>query len=53
MSDTASTSRWAAWAPQLRSVLRIVAAFMFMLAGTTKLFGFPVAIPVSVKVVAA
>jgi putative oxidoreductase len=36
-------SRWAACAPQLRSLLRIVAAFMFILAGATKLFGFPIA----------
>jgi putative oxidoreductase len=32
-------------APQLLSVLRIVAAFMFMLAGSTKLFAFPAGIP--------
>src|SRR6059036_2072790 len=34
-------ARWSTWAPQLRSLLRIVAAFMFILAGTTKLFAFP------------
>jgi putative oxidoreductase len=34
-------AKWAAAAPYLRSVLRIVAGFMFMLAGTAKLFGFP------------
>jgi len=38
-------ARWATWAPQLRSLLRIVAAFMFMLAGTTKLFAFPAGVP--------
>jgi putative oxidoreductase len=38
-------ARWTSWAPQLRSVLRIVAAFMFMLSGTSKLFAFPVGIP--------
>jgi putative oxidoreductase len=38
-------SRWAAWAPRLKSVLRIVAGFMFMLAGTSKLFAFPVGMP--------
>jgi putative oxidoreductase len=32
---------WQRWAPQLRSLLRIVAAGMFMLHGTTKLFVFP------------
>jgi len=35
--------RWSGWAPRIGSVLRIVAAFMFMLAGTTKLFAFPIA----------
>src|SRR5687767_2125742 len=38
-------ARWSAWAPQLRSLLRIVAAFMFILAGTSKLFAFPVGMP--------
>jgi putative oxidoreductase len=38
-------ARWTSWGPQLQSVLRIVAAFMFMLAGTTKLFAFPVGMP--------
>jgi putative oxidoreductase len=41
METSPPTSKWSAFAPQLLSVLRIVAAFMFMLAGTTKLFGFP------------
>jgi putative oxidoreductase len=30
-----------AWSPQLLSVLRIVAAFLYMLHGTQKLFGVP------------
>jgi len=30
-----------AWAPQLRSVLRIVAALLYLLHGTSKLFGVP------------
>lgn len=38
-------ARWSAWAPQLLSVLRIVAAFMFMQSGTMKLFAFPAGIP--------
>jgi putative oxidoreductase len=38
-------AKWSSWAPQLRSVLRIVAAFMFILAGTSKLFAFPVGMP--------
>ena len=31
--------------PRLQIMLRIVAAFMFMLAGTMKLFAFPVGSP--------
>jgi putative oxidoreductase len=38
-------AKWSAWAPQLQSVLRIVAAFIFMLAGTTILFAFPAGMP--------
>ncbi len=38
-------AEWSAWAPRLQSVLRIVAAFTFMLAGTMKLFAFPAGIP--------
>ena len=34
-------ARWNSWAPRLLSILRIVAAFMFMLHGTAKLFAFP------------
>jgi len=37
--------RWSAWGPQLRSILRIVAAFMFILSGTMKLFAFPAGMP--------
>jgi putative oxidoreductase len=33
----------AAWSPRLLSVLRIVAAFLFMMHGTQKLLDFPVA----------
>lgn len=33
------------WGPRMLSVLRIVAAFMFILAGTSKLFAFPVGMP--------
>ena len=35
----------ALWAPRLLSVLRIVAAFMFILSGTMKLFAFPAGVP--------
>ena len=37
--------QWTGWAPQLQSALRIVAAFMFTLAGTMKLFAFPAGMP--------
>jgi putative oxidoreductase len=37
--------KWQTFAPQLQSVLRMVAAFMFMLAGTMKIFALPVGIP--------
>ncbi len=38
-------AKWSAWGPRLQSVLRIVAAFMFMQAGTMKLFAFPAGVP--------
>ena len=38
-------SRWIALAPYLLSLLRIVAALMFMQAGTVKLFGWPMSMP--------
>jgi len=38
-------AKWSAWAPRLLSVLRIVAAFMFILPGTMKLFAFPIGMP--------
>ena len=37
--------KWAACAPYFRSLLRIAAAAMFMLAGTGKLFAFPAGMP--------
>lgn len=37
-------SQWRAAAPQLLSVLRIFAAFLFMQPGTAKLFAFPAAL---------
>jgi putative oxidoreductase len=36
---------WVSWAPELRSVLRVVSAAAFILAGTSKLFAFPVGMP--------
>jgi putative oxidoreductase len=38
-------AKWSAYAPYLLSVLRIVCAFMFGLAGTMKLFAFPAGMP--------
>jgi putative oxidoreductase len=40
-------AKWPTLAPYLQSVLRVVAAFMFILAGTMKLFAFPAGIPPS------
>ena len=45
MSATSVGERWVGWAPQIRSLLRIAAAFMFLLAGTTKVFAFPAGVP--------
>ena len=36
---------WMTWTPQLQSVFRMVIAFVFMLAGTVKLFAFPIGMP--------
>jgi putative oxidoreductase len=47
MNASNLVSKWATWGPQLQSVLRIVAAFIFMLAGTMKLFAFPAGLPPS------
>ena len=38
-------SKWAGWGPQMQSVLRIVAALLFILPGTMKLFAFPAGHP--------
>jgi putative oxidoreductase len=37
--------RWSTWGPQLRSLLRIAAALMFINAGAMKLFAFPIGVP--------
>jgi putative oxidoreductase len=44
VKDSGLVSRWRSWTPYLLSVLRIVTAFLFMQAGTTKLFAFPGAV---------
>jgi putative oxidoreductase len=38
-------TKWTAHASELQSLLRIVAAALFTLAGTSKLFAFPVGMP--------
>ncbi|HEU0178407.1 MAG TPA: DoxX family protein [Blastocatellia bacterium] len=38
-------SRWREWTPRLLSILRVVAAFLFMQHGAQKLFGFFGGIP--------
>jgi putative oxidoreductase len=44
MSSPSVVARWSSAAPYLQSVLRIVAAFLFVQFGTTKLFAFPAAV---------
>src|SRR5947209_19930491 len=38
-------AKWSTWAPRLLSVLRIFTAFIFIQAGTMKLFAFPIGMP--------
>ena len=45
MTTASLVAKWSTWGPRLQSVLRIVAASMFVLAGTMKLFAFPAGIP--------
>lgn len=45
MKATAVVAKWSSWGPELQSLLRIVAALMFILSGTMKLFAFPVGVP--------
>ncbi len=44
MPGTNVVARWSAWSPRLLSVLRIVAAFLFIQFGTAKLLAFPGAV---------
>ncbi len=44
MNGAGMVSRWRSWAPQLLSILRIVAAFLFFQFGSAKWFAFPAAI---------
>ena len=41
MANENVAARWRSWAPELLSVLRIVAAFLFLQFGTAKLFALP------------
>jgi putative oxidoreductase len=45
MNEPNFISKWQSLSPQFRSILRIVAAFMFIQVGTMKLFGFPMSMP--------
>ena len=45
MAESNIIARWKSWAPYLLSLLRIVAAILFIQFGTMKLFGFPVGMP--------
>ncbi|MDY7229452.1 DoxX family protein [Hyalangium rubrum] len=38
------TERWSSWTPYVLSILRIIAGFLFLQYGTTKLFAFPGAV---------
>jgi len=38
-------AKWSSLAPQLKSLLRIVAALMFITAGTMKVLAFPTGVP--------
>jgi putative oxidoreductase len=44
MNNAPLTARWQSWAPYLLSVLRIVAAFLFVQIGTAKILAFPAAV---------
>ncbi len=45
MSTPYLVIKWSSWGPHIQSLLRIVAAIMFMLAGSMKLFAFPAGMP--------
>lgn len=44
MDNNSFTARWSSWAPYVLSILRIIAAFLFLQIGTAKLFAFPAAV---------
>lgn len=37
--------KWKSYAPYLASILRIVAAILFMMSGTMKIFAYPMGVP--------
>lgn len=43
MSNIGLITRWKSWTPYFLSILRIVAALLFMQYGSTKLFAYPAA----------
>ena len=45
MKASEVVAAWSGRGPELQSLLRIVAALMFVLSGTMKLFAFPVGVP--------
>jgi putative oxidoreductase len=45
MTQSNIFSKWSSWAPYNLSLLRIMAAFMFIQPGTSKLFAFPIGMP--------
>lgn len=45
MTTPKIVAKWKSWAPYLLSLLRIVAAFTFMQAGSMILFAFPAGMP--------
>ncbi|TAH35519.1 MAG: DoxX family protein [Planctomycetota bacterium] len=45
MTASNPVAKWSALAPYLQSLLRIVAAFLFIASGTSKLFAFPAPMP--------
>jgi putative oxidoreductase len=44
MTEPSIFAKWRSWAPQLLSILRIVAAFVFFQVGSAKWFAFPAAV---------
>jgi putative oxidoreductase len=45
VNGSSPVEKWSAWSPQLRSLLRIAAAFMFITFGSMKIFAFPAGLP--------